>query len=277
MGDEKGDDRAADRKRQRDEDRNRLQETAEQQHQEPVDHHQASAHRRGERREHLAHDLDVAGLADLDPRRQVARGRQRPDRRDRGPERGVAAQIALDRHPPSAVVAVDGGRSVADREVRHHRERRRRAAARRYPQVLQEPDARPRRLVELDPDRDQPIAGVELGEVGVDVAERSDADSVGQRLGRNAEIGGDLRLRRNAQFRPVELRRRDRILDRRDRPHLAGDLVGGRVDDVHVGAGDDQLQVALAVVLEEPVADVRLIGEDRAYRELQVLLRRLAL
>ena len=49
------------------------------------------------------------------------------------------------------------------------------------------------------------------------------------------------------------------------------------VDDVDVGAGDDQLQVALAVVLEEPVADVRLIGEDRADRELQVLLRRLAL
>ena len=49
------------------------------------------------------------------------------------------------------------------------------------------------------------------------------------------------------------------------------------VDDIDVRAGDDQLDVALAIVLEEPEADVRLIGQDRADPELQVLLRRLAL
>ena len=62
-----------------------------------------------------------------------------------------------------------------------------------------------------------------------------------------------------------------------NRAHLARDLVGRVVDHVDVGAGDDELQVALAVVLEEPEADVRLVGEDRADPELQVLLRRRAL
>ena len=87
----------------------------------PVDHHQAGAHRRGEGGEHLAHDLDVAGLADLDARRQVLRGRQRVDRRDRCAERGVAAQVALDRDAARAVVAVDRGRSVARSRSRRPR------------------------------------------------------------------------------------------------------------------------------------------------------------
>ncbi len=136
---------------------------------------------------------------------------------------------------------------------------------------------RARRLVELDPDRHQPVAGVELGEIGVDVAHRRDPDGLRQRLGRDAEIGRDLPLRLDAQFRPLELGGRHRILDDRDRAHFAGDLVGRVVDDVDVGAGDDEREVALAVVLQEPVADVRLIGEHRADPELQVLLRRLAL
>ena len=61
------------------------------------------------------------------------------------------------------------------------------------------------------------------------------------------------------------------------RPHLARDLVCGVVDDIDVGARDDELQVALAVVLEEPEANVRLIGEKRANPQLHVLLRRFAL
>ena len=173
------DDRPADRERQRDQDGDRLQEAAEQQHEEPVDHHEARAHRRGEGGEHFAHDLDVAGLADFDARRQGLGGRQRADRRDRGAERGIAAQIALDRHASRSIVAVDRGRSVGDREVRDRGQGRRRAAARGHAQILQEPGARARGLVEFDPDRHQPIAGVELGEIGVDVAKRGDADRIG--------------------------------------------------------------------------------------------------
>src|SRR6202044_1521684 len=104
-----------------------------------------------------------------------------------------------------------------------------------------------------------------------------DADRIGQGLGRDPKIGGDLRVRHDAQFRPVELRRRDRVFDYGNRPHLARDLVGGVVDDGDVGARDDELQVALAVVLEEPEANVRLIGEKRANPQLHVLLRRFAL
>src|SRR5580692_5685191 len=40
---------------------------------------------------------------------------------------------------------------------------------------------------------------------------------------------------------------------------------------------DDELQVALAVILQEPEANVRLVGEKSADLELHVLLRRFAL
>ena len=271
------DDRAADRQRQRDQNGDRLQEAAEQQHQQHVDHHQARAHRGGERSEHFAHDLDVAGLANFQAGRQMAGGRQSANLRDRFAERRVAPQIGFDRHAARAVVAADRGRPMAHREIRDDGERRRRARSGGNAQVLQHADARARGLVEFDADRHEAIAGVELGEIGVDVAERCDADGRGQRLGRNAEIGGDLALRRHAQLRTVELGRRDRILEDRDRAHLAGDLVRRVVDLVDVGPGDDQRKVALAVVLDEPVADVRRVREHRVDARLQFLLRRLAL
>ena len=136
---------------------------------------------------------------------------------------------------------------------------------------------RARRLVEFDADRDQAVAGVEFREIGVDVAEGGDADGLGERLGRDAEIGRHLTLRHDAQLGPFELRRRHRIFEDRDRAHFAGDLVRRVVDDVDVGTGDDEREVALAVVLHEPESDVGLVGQHRANPELQVLLRRLAL
>ena len=92
-----------------------------------------------------------------------------------------------------------------------------------------------------------------LASTSPSVATRIVSDSVSVETPRSAATW---RLRRDLQFRPVELGGRDRVLDRRDRAHLAGELVGGLVDRVDVGAGDDQRQVALAVVLDEPVADV---------------------
>ena len=76
--------------------------------------------------------------------------------------------------------------------VGDRRQRRRRRRAGRHAQILQQAEARRAPLVEFDPDRHQPVAGVELGEIGVDVAERRDADRRPTGLGRDAEIGRDL-------------------------------------------------------------------------------------
>ena len=200
-----------------------------------MNHHHARAHRRGEGGEHLTHHLDVAGLADLDPEREMFRGRQGAHRLDRIAERHVAAQISLDRHLAGAAVTVNGRRPVGDREIRHHRERRRSPAALRDAQILQQADMRARRLVDLDADRHQSVAGVELGEVGVDIGEGRDPYLLGRSLGRDAEVGGDLAFRKDATLGPFELG--CRVLDDWDRPHLAGELVGGVVDDVDVGPG----------------------------------------
>ena len=153
---------------------------------------------------------------------------------------------------------------MVDREVRHDGERHGAAGAGADVQILEPPDVASRRLIELDPDRNETVAGVELGKIGVDVAERGDADRLRQRFGGDAEIGGDLTLRFDAKLWPVELGGRDRVLDRRNRAHLAGELVRRVVDFIDVGPGEDEREVALSVVVDEPIANVGRIGEHGA-------------
>ncbi len=226
LGDEERDDGAADRERQREQDGDRLHEAREEKDQHAVDHHQPGAHGGGEAVEDLLHHLDIARLPDLDARRQLLRRRQRADRIERLAERRLTGKIALDRDAARAVVAVDRGRPAAHLEIGDRRKRHRAARAGRDAQRLQEADIGARLLLELHADRDQPVAGVELREIGVDVAERRDADRLRKRLGRDAEIGGELSgFGRDAQLRPVELGRRHRVLDEGDGAHLARELV----------------------------------------------------
>ena len=69
--------RAGDRQRQRGQDRHRLHEVLEQQHQHDVDAQHAGQHREAEAREQLAHHLGVADRRLDDAGRQVLQARQR--------------------------------------------------------------------------------------------------------------------------------------------------------------------------------------------------------
>ena len=155
------------------------------------------------------------------------------DRRHRFAERRVAAQIGLDRHPARAVVAVDRGRA-------HGRSRNRRpppAASSPPPLVgtrksCNTPDAR-----RAPPRRARPGSGsagpstlnlARLASMSPSVATRI---VVRQRLGGDAEVGGDLTARRDAAI-PAGRARPSRSGSRASGivAHLAGDLVGRVVD-----------------------------------------------
>ena len=120
-----------------------------------------------------------------------------------------------------------------------------------------------RLLVELHADRHLAVADVELGEVGGDVADGGDAHGLRDGLGGHAEVGGDLGLRDDAQLGPVELGRGDHVGEQRQALGLAGQLGRDLRDGGRIAAGDDELELALAVVLQEPVADVGHAGADR--------------
>ena len=182
-----------------------------------------------------------------DARRQVLRRRQLHDGLDHLAERIRAAHVALERDAQRAVVAVDRGRALAELDVGDRGERHRRAVLRRHLQDVDEAPVAAHALRQLNADRDLAVAGIELGEVRADIADRADAHGLGDHVGRDAEFGGERGLRPDADLGPVERRRRERRLERRDRRHLALQLRGRVDDDVLVGPGHDELQPALAV------------------------------
>ena len=92
-----------------------------------------------------------------------------------------------------AIVAIDRGRPLSQLEARHGRERHGRA--RRGGDLAGTPGScsvAARALLELHADRHLPVADVELGEVGADVADGGDAHGLRDGLGRYAELGGNV-------------------------------------------------------------------------------------
>ena len=85
-----------------------------------------------------------------------------------------------------------------------------------------------RALLELHADRHLPVADVELGEIGADVADGGDAHGLRDGFRGDAELGRDVGDRHHAQLRAVELRRRHHVGEQRDALGLAGE-VGRRV------------------------------------------------
>ena len=126
------------------------------------------------------------------------------------PSASVPTRSASTRDAAHAVVAVDAGRARGRTRVRHRGERHRAALAVGTFSALDDAAVAAPALVELHADRDLPVADVELGEVGADVADGGDAHRLGDGVGGDAEVGGEVGARLDADLRPVERGRRDR-------------------------------------------------------------------
>ena len=122
-GEQQRRDRAADRERQREQDGDRLQEGAEQQHQHRIDHHQAGGDRGGETFRQFVQAFGVAGRAHLHALRQALHDRQFVDLLGGVAERGGADEVGGDGGLALAVIAVDAGRALVELDVGDHRER----------------------------------------------------------------------------------------------------------------------------------------------------------
>ena len=173
------------------------------------------------------------------------------------------------------VVAVDAGRALVELDVGDDGQRH--AAlfavlAERHPQLFEQREIAARGVLELDPDRHQPVAGVEFRQCRADVADGGDADGLRQAFGGDAEPRGEIRLRLDAQFGPVERGFRDHVGDQRNALHLGREFAGDVADDVAVGAGDHQRDRAQAVFVEEPEPDIRNVLEFLADLEFELAL-----
>ena len=174
-------------------------------------------------------------------------------------ERRGADEVGRHRGLTFAVVAVDAGRALVELDVGDHRQRH--AAlfavlAERHPQLVEHRQVAARGVLELDPDRHQPVAGVEFGQRRADVADGGDADGLRQAFGGDAEPGGEIGARLDPQFRPVERGFGDHVGDQRNPLHLGREFAGDVADDIAVDAGDDQRDRAQAVFVEEPEPDI---------------------
>ena len=222
----------------------------------------------------------VARRADPDALRQALHHRQIVDQLGRVAERRGADEVGGDGGLPFAVVAVDAGRALVELDVGDDRQRHAAAfaaLAERHPQLLEHLQVAARAVLELDPDRHQPVAGVEFRQRRADVADGGDADGLRQALGRDAEPRGQIRARLDAKFGPVERGFRDHVGDDRNPLHLRRQFAGDVADDVAVDAGHDQRDRAQAVLVEEPEADVRDVVQLLADLELELALGDLAI
>ena len=125
-----------------------------------------------------------------------------------------------------------------------------------HPQLLEQWQVAAGGVFELDPDRHQPVAGVEFCERRADIADGGDAYRLRQALGGDAEPCCQIRPRLDTKFGPVERGLGNHIGDQRNSLHLGRQLAGDVGDDIAVGAGHHQRDRAQAVLVEEPESDV---------------------
>ena len=257
-GQHERDDGAADRQRQREQDGDRLQEAAEQQHQHGIDHHQAGAHGLGEALEHLAHDLGVAELLELDAGGQASAAGSAITFSTASPSAAPPTRSAPMTDAAHAVVAVDRGRALAELEARHRRQRHGGAGRGRH--------------LAAPPGSAGRCAPAPRAARGSAPAGRRRRTWRGWR--RCRRWWRCARPRRWPRWRRRARRRRSVI---GHHPQLRPVELGGRHDDWPAAAGawprssarrrrastappsrptHDQLELALAVVLQEPEADV---------------------
>ena len=215
----------------------------------------------------------IAALADGDAGRQVLHHRQRLDGLPGITERGTADQIRLDTGLPLTIVANDIGGAFAEAYVGEGDERHAASALRRDAYLFENLPVGARVFLEQDADGDGPIAGIEFCKRRADIADGRHPDRFRQALGRYTQAHRQVAARVNSQLRAIERRAGHDIRHDREPPHLGGqfgsDIRYRRV----VLAGDDELDVSLSVVVDEPIADVRNVGEVAADRLFELLLR----
>ena len=258
-----------------DEDRDRLQELAEQQHEQQVDAQDADDHRLAEAGEQLHHELGFAGGDLVHAGRQIlAAPAARRALLQHVAER-QAVEIGLDRDVAAAVVARDARRPGAQRDFgdAHQRHRSRLARHGQQPDAL---EVAARVVAQLHANRNLPAGEIQFREAVLDIARRRDARDGAERVGRDAELGGAIRQRTNDDLRLQQARARGDVANAGHRAQVALDRGGCRVQLLGI--------VAASVICSLPPFcapnDSRTPGMSRSAarrRHLEFLLRDVAL
>ena len=132
-------------------------------------------------------------------------------------------------------------------------------------------------LLELDADRDLAVARVELGEVGVGIADGGDPDRFGDGFRRDAVAGGLVQAGHDADLRPVERRRWPPTFAKPGSRRIAASRQAtASLERASVIAHDGDRQLALAALVDVPGADVRNIGQTPGDFAFDLLLREFA-
>ncbi len=176
-------------------------------------------------------------------------------------ERGTRDKVRFHPGLPLAVIARDADGTFAEAYVGERDQGHPHAALRRHAKLFENLPIRARLFVEQHADRDRPAAGFELCKRRADIADGRDPDGLRQALGRYAQTHGQIPARVDSQLRPIERGSRQDIGDHRKAPHLGGQLGRHVRDRGIVLAGHDESDVALAVLVEEPVTDIRYFRE----------------
>ena len=145
---------------------------------------------------------------------------QRLDLRHRVAQRHAADKVGADQHPAFPVVTLDRGRTLAEADIGQRGQGDGDAAwcvgTARVSISLRSLRADSSKL---DADRDLAVARVELGEVGVGIADGGDPDRLGDGFRRDAVTGGLVQAGDDADFRPVEPGAGRRVGEARLAPH----------------------------------------------------------
>ena len=189
-------------------------------------------------------------------------------------KRRQADEIGGDGGLAVAIIAVDAGRSLVEFDVGDCRKRHTAAAAHRHPQLL-DAFAGPRvRGLELNPDGDQSVAGVEFCQRGTDVADGCDPNRLRQGFRSTRQVGPKGRSA-DGYGAPA-----GRATSPRSRWRSAGCAAsdcasssGNACYDRPVRPGHDQRYGAQAVLVDEPIADVGNAIEIAPDGEFEIALR----
>ena len=126
---------------------------------------------------------------------------------------------------------------------------------------------------QLHTDRHLSVDGVELGEVGTDVADRPHPHGLGDEVRGDTEIGGDAGFGADADLGTVERCRGEYVDEVGHGGRLALQLRRRLRDEAQVRPRNDEREIALPAVSQRPEPDVGLLPQDRTDDPVELLLR----